>query len=44
MDRITSLTATRVKGNFHGTLVPQAGKPATGKMIVTDGAFDVGIP
>jgi hypothetical protein len=41
---ITSLTPTRVKGTFRGSLVPQAGKPATAKLIVTEGAFDVGIP
>jgi hypothetical protein len=41
---ITSLTPTRVKGTFRGSLVPQAGKPATAKMAVTEGDFDVGIP
>jgi hypothetical protein len=41
---ITSLTPTRVKGTFRGSFVPQAGKPATAKMEVTEGAFDVGIP
>lgn len=41
---ITSLTPTRVKGTFRGSLVPQAGKPASAKMLVSEGAFDVGIP
>jgi len=41
---ITSLTAHRVKGSFHGILVPQAGRPAKSPLTVTDGAFDVGIP
>jgi hypothetical protein len=41
---ITSLTAARVKGTFSGTLQPQPGKPATTPLVVTDGAFDVGIP
>jgi hypothetical protein len=41
---ITSLTAARVKGTFSGTLQPQPGKPATAPLVVTDGAFDVGIP
>jgi hypothetical protein len=40
---ITSLTATRVKGTFSGTLQPQPGKPATGPLVVSDGEFDVGI-
>jgi hypothetical protein len=40
---ITSLTPTRVKGTFSGTLQPQPGKPATAPLIVTDGVFDVGI-
>jgi hypothetical protein len=41
---ITSLGAARVKGTFSGTLQPQPGKPATTPLVVTDGAFDVGIP
>jgi hypothetical protein len=41
---ITSLTAARVKGTFSGTLQPQPGKAATAPLVVTDGAFDVGIP
>jgi len=41
---ITSLTATRVKGSFHGLLVPQAGRAPKTSLNVTDGAFDVGIP
>ncbi|MDB4983333.1 MAG: hypothetical protein JWM82_4085 [Myxococcales bacterium] len=41
---ITSLTPARVKGTFTGTLQPQPGKPATTPLVVTDGAFDVGIP
>jgi hypothetical protein len=40
---ITSLTATRVKGTFSGTLQPQPKRPATAPLVVTDGAFDVGI-
>jgi hypothetical protein len=40
---VTSLTSTRVKGTFSGTLQPQPGKPATAPLVVTEGAFDVGI-
>jgi len=39
---ITSLTPTRVKGTFSGTLQPQPGKPATAPLVITDGVFDVG--
>jgi hypothetical protein len=41
---VTSLTTTRVKGTFSGTLQPQPGKPATTPLVITDGVFDVGIP
>lgn len=40
---ITSLTPTRVKGTFTGTLQPQPGKAATAPITVVDGLFDVGI-
>ncbi len=40
---ITSITATRVKGRFHGRLIPSPGKPATAPLEVADGKFDVGI-
>jgi hypothetical protein len=40
---ITSLTPTRVKGTFSGTLNAQPGKPATGPLQIVDGTFDVGI-
>lgn len=40
---ITSVTATRVKGTFSGTIQPQPGKPATAPLVITDGAFDIGV-
>jgi hypothetical protein len=40
---ITSLSPTRVKGTFTGTLQPQPGKAATTPIAVTAGSFDVGI-
>ena len=40
---ITSLTATRVKGTFSGTLQPQPGKAATAPLQIVDGSFDVGV-
>lgn len=41
---ITSITGTRVKGTITATLQPQPGKPAQTPLVVTDAAFDVGIP
>jgi hypothetical protein len=38
---ITSLTATRVRGTFTGTLAPQGG---TGGSLAVTGEFDVGLP
>jgi len=40
---ITSLTPTRVKGTFSGTLQSEPGKPATAPLIIADGLFDIGI-
>jgi len=40
---ITSMTASRVKGTFSATLVPTPGSTTTGNMVVTNGAFDVGL-
>jgi hypothetical protein len=42
MVTITSLTSSRIKGTFTGTLQPQPGKRATAPLVITDGAFDVG--
>lgn len=41
---ITSIDGDRVKGSITATLQPQAGKPALTPLVVTDAAFDVGIP
>jgi hypothetical protein len=41
---ITSLTATRVKGILTATLQPSPGTAATTPLVITDAAFDVGIP
>jgi hypothetical protein len=41
---ITSLTATRVKGTFTGTLAPGFGSGAPGSLAVTGGDFDIGFP
>jgi hypothetical protein len=40
---ITSLTPSRVRGTFSGTLQPQPGKPAMAPLQVVGGTFDVGI-
>lgn len=40
---ITSMTATRVRGTFSATLVPTPGSSTTGNLVVTNGAFDVGL-
>jgi hypothetical protein len=40
---ITSLTTTRIKGTFSATLRPQPGTAATGSLIITNGAFDIGL-
>ena len=39
---VTDISAARVKGTFHGVLVPR--KPATTSLEIKDGIFDVGIP
>lgn len=41
---ITSITAQRVKGTITATLQPQPGKAAVTPLVITDAAFDVGIP
>jgi hypothetical protein len=41
---ITSMTASRIKGTFSATLVPSPGSSTTGNLVVTNGAFDVGLP
>jgi hypothetical protein len=43
MIEITSLTPTRVKGTFSGTLQPQPGKPAKAPLVIEGGSFDVGV-
>jgi hypothetical protein len=40
---ITSLTTTRVRGTLSATLRAQPGTAATGTMVITNGAFDVGL-
>ena len=40
---VISITAARVRGKFHGSLSPAPGKPATTRLSVEDGEFDVGI-
>jgi hypothetical protein len=40
---ITSISSTRVKGTFTATLQPSPGQPATTPLVITNGAFDVGI-
>jgi hypothetical protein len=41
---ITSFTDTRVVGTFTATLAPTAGTQASTPLVITNGAFDVGIP
>jgi hypothetical protein len=41
---VTSITATRLKGTFSGTLGPAPGTTTTGTVTVTNGVFDIGRP
>jgi hypothetical protein len=39
---ITSVTATRMKGTFSGTLQPQSGSGQTQALVIANGTFDIG--
>lgn len=41
---VTSITPTRIRGTFSGTLGPAPGTQTTGTITVTNGTFDVGRP
>lgn len=40
---ITSYSADRIVGTFEGTIEARPGTPATAPLVITDGAFDLGL-